>query len=62
MACTGSRGREHGHLRAPIAGVVDVDGVKDLVTANGFASTRPDLGRHQIDFPAGGCTAFRSWW
>jgi len=41
-----------------VAGIINADGTKNGVTPNGYTSTRLELGRYQIDFPAGTWTAF----
>jgi hypothetical protein len=41
-----------------VSGIVNSDGAKNPVTANGYTSTRLGPGRYQIDFPAGTWTAF----
>jgi hypothetical protein len=41
-----------------VSGIINADGTKNGVTPNGFTSTRLNLGRYQIDYPAGTWQSF----
>jgi len=41
-----------------VSGIINADGTKNGVTPNGFTSTRLNLGRYQIEYPAGTWQSF----